>query len=184
MLDESKNKIIDLYVNNNIPAKQIGRLYGCSYGAILRQLDKWGIERHERPNSIYKLNSHYFDNIDTEHKAYWYGFLFADGHVNDKVVMLTLQIGDKDMIEAYAKDLETDIPISYVKDNAVGLNIACKTMCNSLLEKGFNHRKSYDADIREIASYVPDELVHHFIRGMFDGDGCVAVYKYDYLKSP
>ena len=30
---------------------------------------------------MWDLNEHFFDVIDTEEKAYWLGFIFADGYV-------------------------------------------------------------------------------------------------------
>lgn len=30
---------------------------------------------------MWNLNEHFFDVIDTEEKAYWLGFIFADGYV-------------------------------------------------------------------------------------------------------
>lgn len=33
-------------------------------------------------NRQYKLNNQYFDNINTEEKAYWLGFLWADGSIH------------------------------------------------------------------------------------------------------
>ena len=88
------------------------------------------------------------------------------------------------MIELFAKDLETNIPIRYDSYDNPGLTITCKTMANDLLLKGFNHRKSYEMDIYKITSYVPSELINHMIRGMFDGDGCVGIYNYEYLNKP
>ena len=31
--------------------------------------------------SEYNYNEKYFETIDSEHKAYWLGFLYADGYV-------------------------------------------------------------------------------------------------------
>lgn len=34
----------------------------------------------------YSLNEHYFDNIDCDEKAYWLGFLFADGAISNNTI--------------------------------------------------------------------------------------------------
>ena len=53
----------------------------CS-GEINMVLRKLGITR---PNGIQaKINHDYFENIDSEHKAYWLGFIYADGSITKK----------------------------------------------------------------------------------------------------
>lgn len=38
----------------------------------------------------------YFENIDTEEKAYWLGFLYADGYVNANEDKIELCLAEKD----------------------------------------------------------------------------------------
>ena len=182
--DSIKDDVVYLYQKCNYSANKIGEKYKCQGSTILYKLKEWNIPRHERPNKKYELNAHYFDLIDNEHKAYWYGFLFADGHVNTYGINMALQKRDKYILDLFLKDLETNIPISVNKDNNPCVYIGCKIMSKALIDKGFNHQKSYSADIKQIASSVPENLIHHFIRGMFDGDGCIGIYNYDYLKIP
>ena len=39
---------------------------------------------HIIANKKYTVNENYFENIDNEEKAYWLGFLYADGYVRMK----------------------------------------------------------------------------------------------------
>ena len=48
------------------------------------------------------------------------------------------------------------------------IRIFSLTMYNSLLNKGFTNNKSYDCRMPNIR----EDLVKHYIRGYFDGDGC------------
>ena len=41
-----------------------------------------------------EYNRHIFDTIDSEDKAYWLGFIVADGYVNDNKHMLRIKLGD------------------------------------------------------------------------------------------
>ena len=41
-------------------------------------------------------NRHIFDNIDNEEKAYWLGFIVADGYLNLDKHMLRIKLGNKD----------------------------------------------------------------------------------------
>ncbi len=45
-----------------------------------------------------EYNRHIFDNIDSAEKAYWLGFIIADGYLNDDKNMLRIKLGDKDKI--------------------------------------------------------------------------------------
>ena len=38
----------------------------------------------------YDRNSNVFEKIDTEEKAYWLGFLYADGYINEEHNFITL----------------------------------------------------------------------------------------------
>ena len=43
-----------------------------------------------------KYNRHIFDTIDTPEKAYWLGFIIADGYLNINRRMLRIKLGDID----------------------------------------------------------------------------------------
>jgi DNA invertase Pin-like site-specific DNA recombinase len=50
----------------------------------------------------YKINEDYFEKIDTEEKAYFLGFLYADGHITSgkgKSITLSLQKADIHILE-------------------------------------------------------------------------------------
>ena len=41
-------------------------------------------------------NRHIFDKINSQEKAYWLGFILADGYLNVDKHMLRIKLGDKD----------------------------------------------------------------------------------------
>lgn len=59
-----------------------------------------------------KFNEHIFDNIDTEEKAYWLGFIFADGYISSlnakykNVFELSLSIKDLNHIKKFNSFME------------------------------------------------------------------------------
>ena len=175
--NRNKNIIINKY-NNGESLSDIAKEYHCYGSTIGYKLKEWGIPRHERYNNIYNINSEYFNNINTEHKAYWYGLLLSDGHVNCNAI--TISIRERYILDEFRKDLDTNIPIRENYYKLPTLTIANKHMCNSLNTKGFNHQKSKYIDINKVKNFIPDNLENHFIRGMFDGDGSIKYYKYDY----
>lgn len=56
-------------------------------------------------------NRHIFDIIDSQEKAYWLGFIIADGYLNVDRRMLRIKLGDKDKnhLEKFIKFLGGNI---------------------------------------------------------------------------
>lgn len=144
-------------------------------------LKKNGIEkRTNKENSRkYEVDHHFFDVIDTEEKAYWLGFLAADGYVTTKgnYVGLSLDVKDGDHLEKFAKAIGSTYPIAtyqatgYGKGEYCRLIISSDQMRNSLIKHGIVEHKSL---VLQYPNLVPYNLEHHFIRGYFDGDGSLA----------
>ncbi|MCM1990188.1 NUMOD1 domain-containing DNA-binding protein [Oceanirhabdus seepicola] len=129
----------------------------------------------------YSQDNSYFKKIDTERKAYWLGFLYADGCIseiseNNKKIIIQLHPDDKYILEELLNDINSDRPIYVNKKGYVSINIASKEMANDLIKLGCVPRKSlvlkFPSEI-----IVPCELIKHFIRGYMDGDGCISTYK-------
>ena len=131
----------------------------------------------------YTYNESIFQTIDTEEKAYWLGFLYADGSVTngDRYVLeLSLQQKDKKHLEKFQVFLNTD---ALIKDKQIHLNdktyLACviqinnKSIVTDLITLGCTPKKSltimFPSD-----NIVPNKLQHHFIRGYIDGDGSIT----------
>lgn len=130
----------------------------------------------------YKLNEHIFDVIDNEEKAYWLGFLMADGynHESKNCVALRLQVEDKEILEKYRKFLETDVPIysftrltriNKLKKEYCEVNICSVYFSTQLAKLGCIQGKTYTLEFPNIK----ESLYNHFIRGFFDGDGCLSI---------
>ena len=129
----------------------------------------------------YSYNENIFDEINTEEKAYWLGFLYADGCVRDSKgypcnVSIGLQLNDENHLYKFAEFLggEKDmVKVNHSKKRC-DINIANKHMANTLIELGCTPRKSLTLK-PPTATQVPLGLKRHFIRGFFDGDG--TIYK-------
>ena len=89
-----------------------------------------------------------------------------------------------DIIEKFRYDLNSNHPIKTNKDNNPVITIICKQLCDTLYSYGLHNRKSWSLDIDSIVSKIPSEYEHHFIRGLFDGDGSIKYYNYSYLNKP
>lgn len=133
------------------------------------------------PDGKKSVDSNYFNSIDTEEKAYWLGFFTADGYVNDKNgIELCLAEIDGYHVESFKKAIKSNHTISTKKailNDKIFLSkrisIKDRQMANALRSYGITNKKSYE-------SYIPknlfsDNLMRHYIRGLFDGDGCIVI---------
>lgn len=134
-------------------------------------------------------NITYFDKIDTEYKAYILGLIYADGTIDDKVrgkrewrLIISLQEEDgyvlKQLLEdTNKKELKISHPPSIKNRNWKKRVVACVNntyLCNTLANLGCGPRKS---QLGMKFPIIPENLINHFIRGFFDGDGCVTINK-------
>ncbi|MEK5175524.1 hypothetical protein NST63_20215 [Heyndrickxia sp. FSL W8-0496] len=135
----------------------------------------------------YILNEDILERIDTEEKAYWLGFLYADAYVSigaRNVLEITLKSDDLDQLVRLREFLGSDHPITHkevklngIIYNAYRLAIYSKKLVNNLVKLGCIPKKSLVLDFPPI-SIVPSNLVKHFIRGYFDGDGTISFTKF------
>lgn len=74
---------IDEYLQNDkkIGATTIAKKYGLPHTTLIDCMHQIGIEVPNNQNRT-KFNQHVFDIIDTEEKAYWLGFMYADGYID------------------------------------------------------------------------------------------------------
>lgn len=188
--DEELEDIKRMY-NNNISSVKIGKKYNVSHKAILKALRRMNVEIVQaKSRRVYQLDESYFDIIDTEHKAYVLGFLYSDGSLNSdkQTVSLSLQEGDMWILEQIRKELKSTKPLEFLDysnkhtfgysyKNQYRLLLFSKHICNELIKKGVVQNKSLKISF---PTFLPDNLVSHFIRGVYDGDGSI----YRQIKSP
>lgn len=133
--------------------------------------------------SKYSYNENYFEKIDNEVKAYWLGFLYADGCItrfyrNEKLksmsLELTLKSNDEGHLQKFLNAIEANIPIKHKtiknKYSASKVVVNCTKMCRDLILLGCTPQKSLNLTF-PCESILPKNLYNHFICGYFDGDG-------------
>lgn len=193
--EEIKEKIIKDYLNNK-SIRQIEKDYNVDRKTTSKFLEEKGIKslkgNHYRK---YFHDENFFENIDTEEKAYWLGFMFADGYISEKrngygqdLFGITLAEQDKEQLEKFKKSLNASNPINKDDSKKYGqiqykILLTSQKTVDDLIDKGCEKHKSL---ILKPPKKVPDNLLHHFIRGFFDGDGSLTKtftpnknYKYD-----
>lgn len=145
-------------LNNRAYEKRGGGRF-CSSSCALRKMS---------------VNESFFNVIDTEEKAYWLGFLFADGYQNGWEIKINLSNIDQNHLEKFRQSLSAEHLVKQHKTRKISsFNVGSKLLCHALNKHGCVKAKSL------IVQYptIPNHLDRHFIRGVFDGDGCIYVSK-------
>lgn len=144
----------------------------------------------------YQIDETLFKKIDCEWKAYFLGFMYADGNINNNNVRIELQKKDAYILREFSKFIYGFSKVTKSKDAGQG-NILGK-ICNiqELQKFGFTRKKMAE-DLIKLGCFakkslilkfptpdqVPLNLIGHFIRGYFDGDGCIKDYKYKRMQT-
>lgn len=177
-----KKSVIENYIEQGISFKEAAKKEGVTYNTFLRWAGKYNLKspigNHGAKKTSY--NYDFFETIDTEEKAYWLGFIAADGCVYYDSGRMRLQINlkgsDKEHLEKFQKAIGSTYKITekFVKQSPVcQVKINSNKMCEDLSKYNIVPRKSIIYTPVEIS----EELTHHFIRGFFDGDGWIKDYE-------
>lgn len=164
-----RKEAIDHY-KNGFKCKQIATKMGLDRRTIGKWLKEEGFVYSKYNKS--PIDSYIFDLINTPEKAYWLGFIFADGYVSkENNFELSLAVKDLNHLNKFKNFIKFGGKI-YI-DEKVGrcrLQFQDSQIVNSLKKTGCINKKSLVLKFPEI-----DECLYsHFIRGYFDGDGHVT----------
>lgn len=123
----------------------------------------------------HRLESHninIFENIDTEEKAYWLGFLYADGSVglDRDSIELSLKHSDSDHLEKFKKFLDCTNPV-HINSIRCRITVGSKKIREDLIKWGCTPKKSFTIRYPE---RLEAKYNSAFIRGFFDGDGSIT----------
>lgn len=177
-----QRRLIEL-VNEKKSGHCIAKELGINYTTVHRWLRKLGLNLPNYHNEL-KFDNTVFDTIDTEEKAYWLGFLYADGYVssNGVTVELSLKGDDAEHLNKFANFLRHKEGIRFGKIKLKGKEYSrCRLILTSqhindaLVKLGCIPNKSLILTFPDISIFTTPDLVKHFIRGYVDGDGCIYI---------
>lgn len=159
---------------------------------------KMGIQQHAFKLGLKYLyyNKDYFENIDNEEKAYWLGFIYADGCITtqDRFAIGLAKVDSKHL-EKFAKCIESNIRIKYgitkkkdttyvkTKSDIESCSITIKNskFVKDLKDKGVVRNKTYLLKFPE-ENILPRKFIKDFVRGYMDGDGCYVFLRKDRVR--
>lgn len=183
-----------LYHNNWVESKtfkEMSELAGCKLDTIRVNFRKFNLDANPRVRyrgvTKYQVNKNYFDSIDTHEKAYWLGFILADGgieHTNCDSYRLRFNLSatDRQHLENFKLALDSTHPIF---ENQTWLDVTQKSydMVSFSLNNSYLCKKLMSYNIFPNKSgnekpyvNVPIELRNSYLRGYFDGDGSFTHY--------
>jgi hypothetical protein len=127
-------------------------------------------------NPRIEINKDYF-KIQSSDMAYVLGLLSADGCITKGQV--SLKLIDKDILEKIKSSMCSDLSICKAGKNMSGLEnyqlrVSLSNFSVTPLEYGLTERKTFT---NQFPHNLKSEFYSDFIRGYFDGDGCVSYSK-------
>lgn len=165
------NKYNSAYIIADKFNVNVKTVYGLmKYYDIKQTTGSQGARKHN-------FNYSYFSSIDSPDKAYWLGFIMADGCVykgsdgKSLRLQINLQADDYEHLCKFQKAIQSNYKIQikeYKGCKVAILKINSTQMCNDLIKLGVTERKSI------ICKYPNTPYDKDFIRGYFDGDGCIS----------
>lgn len=191
-------KVITKLHEEGVSQVDISKRLDISRGTILRWNKEIQFIQPRSPgeagklkNKFHKYNENYFKDIVTANQAYILGYILGDGTVVDKGkskrIILTLAAQDYQLLKDIARELNMEDAIKFRKKSApneqhkYSLVINSTQMANDLITFGIVPKKTGK---EKFINFLDIDLQWAFLRGFFDADGHIRVYKRNgYIKA-
>lgn len=166
----TKEKYIELK-SQKLLRKEIAEKFNIPEWKLKKIIAKegWGVVRP----TIKNLKAF---QAESELDYYWAGFIAADGNISDKNdLYVCLHHDDKNHLEKLLNFLKSNHAISENTDkyNRAQIGLRLPKQLAEVLKTNFNivPRKSL---IYELPNIIDSNNFRHYVRGYFDGDGCIC----------
>ncbi len=181
---EQEEEIKKLYIQDHISMTKIGEKFQVSKTVIRRILTKQTVEIRT-DNHTYKANYRAFQNIDSAEKAYWLGFIAADGCVFEREtngsVKLNIHQRDEEILIKLKNFLQSNVPIRHIIQNdgfsnntpMSRIDFNSLEMVQDFKQLGVPPKKSLILK----PPLIQEQYFLPYIAGYFDGDGSIFQLK-------
>ena len=158
----------------------IAKSFGRDRNTVYDELQRGGVVCHGRLSwsRRYHVDETFFDVIDTEMKAYWLGFISADGTIAKSRLEVGLAIVDSSHITKMLDDMKSNHPVRRIQccvdgvvHESARIQIGSVKLVRSLARHGVMPNKSLS--LRPCEN-IPESFHHHYWRGLVDGDGGIG----------
>ncbi len=171
-----ENVIVGRYTSGE-SSEHIAADLNMASSTVCRILKRYNIDIRSNSDNKrkYKIKEDFFDVIDTQPKAYLLGFMYADGNVHKQNNMIKIEVHEKDVdilnlfIDYIFIGKRPKISVDRVVYNYI--TITSSKLKTALISHGCGPAKTFLISLPNL----PDNLLSHFIRGFYDGDGCITI---------
>ena len=178
---EERVRFVERY-NAGENAQDIAKSINASRASIARFLSrepsaKW------RGRRTFEFNQNYFSQIDSEEKAYFLGFIYADGYncpnKHTRYMQIEIQCRDDYILKQFASMLQYKGSIgttyhksshSSIKKPYSRLRVFSKILSEDLLKLGVSGDKTREL---QWPKFLDKSFIGPFLRGLSDGDGYI-----------
>jgi DNA-binding Lrp family transcriptional regulator len=184
---EQNQILFELYVNQKKSCTKVAKELECSYPTVLRRLRKFGIPRWGTKilNRKYEMDESFFKEINSHDKAQILGLIYSDGSIVEKpqyLLSIRLAENERDYLEDIKNKLKSNHKLLLsVSDNEKHQNIINLTICGenfvkNIVDKGCPQNKTLKIKFPS-QEIIPSNFINSFILGLFEGDGCLSIYR-------
>ena len=185
----------EYYLANDISIVDCARKNGVGKNSLRKYINLKGLQKKQlNYQKDIAYNKHYFDYIDNEHKAYWLGFIMADGYTKQDrgiISQFTIEISEEDIIllEKFKEDIESNHIIkkrTRVRDTGYvshlcSITFSSQHIAQTIAKYGVIPNKTYYGYINENIFNNDEKLIIPYLRGYIDGDGHINPKKGNYV---
>lgn len=167
----TKEELYDLYIKQNLGTPAIAKLKSMGKTTVGNYLKKYNIPMKKKGAYVkYIAIDKYFHKWSND-MAYCLGFIASDGHVWKDRPYFTIGLNKKDIqILNFIRDQISPTSKVRLSKNKCQLCVYSKTIHSRLKSLGVDHNKTFKLKLPK----MPKKYISHFIRGFFDGDGCIS----------
>lgn len=173
----SDEEIIKLF-NIGLEYKEIAESLNISIWTVVKRLKNLNLKRNvKRYQDVSVFNKY------TPESCYWAGFLAADGTAGKYSIQCELCLSDKPHLKKLKLFLNSNANIkerelvSFDKKIKSCYIIFYSIELANILKKNFNIVSNKSMILQP--PKLPNNMIRHFIRGYFDGDGSIGWHKYN-----
>lgn len=192
LTDEQKDYMIYNYVVLKRGVNSIGKEIGISGLTVQRHLKKMGVKIRNHQESMQECRGHNvndnFFKVQSHDMAYVLGLIASDGYVSKDTnhFGIDIQESDEELLYKIKRVLNYEGDIMHYTSNggckASRIRVCSKTIKKDLEHYGIKPKKTFTL---EPPFFLAPEYCISYIRGYFDGDGCIYTdfekYKYEWF---
>ena len=171
---------IEALHRSGMTQREMAQSLEISVSSVRRKMKQLGLHGNSNGTRDFQIASGAFDDLTREDSAYWLGFLLADGCIAKsggtfRALRLSLQDRDEEYLTKFAEFINYRGKIYHSVADGHSRKIIVfndKPLTSRLIDCGwFDFKRGIGFDILRL---IPAASFHHFIRGYFDGDGCIS----------